>query len=135
MRIGPPLMFVVVAVLAIPAFAAPAFGQSFLGEWTATATTPAGDVSETVMAVKTADGYTITARPVEPVPEGTPQAGAGADIVLEGDKFFYKRMLVVPGGELVITYTGVVSGDTFAGTVDIGGAQVPYTGVRNKRKD
>lgn len=135
MRIGSLLMFVVVAGLAMPAFAAPAFGQSFLGEWTATATTPAGEVSETVMAVKTADGYKITARPVEPVPEGTPQAGPGADIVLDGDRFAYKRTLAFPGGEIVITYTGAVSGDTFAGTVDIGGAQVPYTGVRIKRKD
>ena len=135
MRIGPLLMLVVVAVLAVPALAAPAFGQSFLGEWTATAATPAGDVSETVTAVKTADGYTITARPVEPVPEGTPQAGPGADIMLEGDRFFYKRKLAFPGGELVITYTGVVSGDTFAGTAEIGGAEVPYTGVRITRKE
>jgi hypothetical protein len=30
----------------------------------------------------------------------------------------------------VITYTGVVSGDTFTGTVDPGFAQAPYTGVR-----
>jgi hypothetical protein len=35
-------------VILAAALAAPAFGQSFVGEWTATAVTPAGEVSETV---------------------------------------------------------------------------------------
>jgi hypothetical protein len=48
------------------------------------------------------------------------------DIVLSGDNFSYKRKI----GELVITYTGVVAGNTFTGTVDIGGYKLPYTGVR-----
>ena len=109
------------------ALAAPAFGQSFVGEWTATATTPGGAVSETVKVVKTADGYEITAKLVDAVADGTPEAGPGTEIVLDGDRFSYKRTL----GELVITYSGVVSGDTFTGTVDLGGfAQAPYTGVR-----
>jgi hypothetical protein len=54
--------------------------------------------------------------------------------VLDGDKFAYKR--TTPDGAIVITYTGVVAGDTFTGTVDLGGfAQVPYTGVRIKQRD
>ena len=128
MRIPAALAFVFVA----SAFAAPAFGQSFIGEWTATATTPGGDVAETVTAVKTGDGFAITAKLVVPPPQGTPEAGPGTDIVLDGDKFSYKRTVAIPGGApLVITYTGVVSGDTFTGTVDLGGfAQAPYTGVR-----
>jgi hypothetical protein len=41
-----------------------------------------------------------------------------------------------PDGSLVITYTGTVSGDTFTGTVNLGGfAEAPYTGVRIKRRD
>jgi hypothetical protein len=115
--------------LLVAAFASPAFGQSFLGEWTATAVPPDGNgVSETVTAVKTTDGVAITAKLVNPVP-GAPEAGPGTDIVLDGDKFSYKRSI----GELVITYTGVVSGDTFTGTVDIGGFALPYTGVRIKK--
>jgi hypothetical protein len=54
------------------------------------------------------------------------EAGPGVDIVLSGDNFPYKRKI----GELVITYTGVVAGNTFTGTVDIGGYKLPYTGVR-----
>ena len=125
MRITAALGFVLFVALA-----APAFGQSLLGEWTATAVTPGGEVSETLTVVETDDGYAITAKLVVPLPEGTPEAGPGTDIVLSGDSFSYKRTVTTPGGTLVITYTGVVSGDTFTGNVDMGFAQVPYTGVR-----
>ena len=118
-----------VVALATPALA---FGQSFVGEWTATATTPGGEVAETISVVKTGDGYAITTKLVG-APEGMPQAGPGTDIVLTGDTFSYKRTM--PDGTLVITYTGVVSGDKFTGTVDIGGfAQAPYNGVRSTKK-
>jgi hypothetical protein len=115
----------------ITTFAAPAFGQSFVGEWTATATTPGGDVAETISVVKTADGYVITAKLVG-APEGAPEAGPGTDIVLDGDNFSYKRTLGIPGGELVFTYTGVVSGDTFTGKASTSFGDVPYNGVRIK---
>ena len=130
MRIAAASMLVLVA-----AFAAPAFGQSFVGEWTATAVTLGGNVSETLIVTKTADGYEIKAKLVGPVPEGTPEAGPGTDIVLDRDKFSYKRTLKTPDGPLVITYTGTVSGDEFTGTVTLGGFEVPYTGVRIKRRD
>jgi len=118
--------------LVAPMVATPAQEPSFLGEWTATAATPAGDVSETLTVVKTDKGYAITAKLVGAA-EGTPTAGSGTDIVLEGDRFSYKRSIPTPEGTLVITYTGLVSGDTFTGTVDLGGfAQAPYTGVRIK---
>lgn len=46
------------------------------------------------------------------------------------------QSLTTPDGAIVITYTGVVTGDTFKGTVDLGGfAQAPYTGVRIKQCD
>ncbi|MEJ1966695.1 MAG: hypothetical protein WDO56_36200 [Gammaproteobacteria bacterium] len=116
------------------ALAAPAFSQSFIGEWTATADAPGGKVSETLNVVKTADGYAITAKLVG-VPEGTPEAGPGTDIVLDGDRFSYKRTFSMPGGSLVITYAGVVSGDAFTGTVEMGPAKVVYSGVRIKHSD
>jgi len=118
----------ITATLAFVAFtclAAPAFGQSLVGTWNATAETGGTKVSETVTCVKTSDGYAITAKLIG-VPEGTPEAGPGTDIVLSGDSFSYKRS----AGDLVITYTGVVSGNTFTGTAEIGGFKVPYTGVR-----
>lgn len=117
-------------LVAALATSAPALAESFLGEWTATAHTPVGDVAETLTVVSTDDGYSITARPVEAVPDGTPEGGPGTDIVLDEDTFSYKRTVTTPGGALEVTYTGVVSGDTFAGTVDMGFAQAPYTGVR-----
>ena len=125
--------FVLLAVLVAPIFATEARAQSFLGEWTATATTQAGNVSETLSVMKTDTGYAITAKLIG-VPEGTPTAGAATDIVLDGDRFSYKRSVTTPDGSLVITYRGVVSGDTFTGTAEMGGcAEAPYTGVRVKR--
>ena len=125
----------ILVALAAPAFAAPAAAQSLVGEWTATAQAPTGDVSETLKVVKTDAGLAITGKLVG-VPDGTPEAGPATDIVLDGDKFSYKRTVTTPDGSLVITYTGVVSGDTFTGTVDLGGlGQAPYKGVRVKRPD
>ena len=103
----------------------PAFAESFIGEWIATAEVPGGGVSETLTVVETDDGYSITAKLVDPSP-GMPEASPGIDIVIDGDSFSYKRKL----GELEIVYAGVVSGNTFTGSVDIGGARVPYTGIR-----
>jgi hypothetical protein len=135
MRIRATSRCVLVMAFAALAFATPASAQSFLGEWTATATTPGGEVSETLTVVKTDDGFMITAKLVGPVPEGTPEAGPGIDIVLDGNTFSYKRTVTTPNGALVITYTGVVSGDTFTGTVNLGGfAEAPYTGTRMKRR-
>lgn len=134
MRIKPAAGFVLLLALLAPVFGLEARAQSFLGEWTATAETPGGGVSEQITAVKTEKGYAITVKLVETPPEGTPEAGPGTDIVLDGDKFSYKRSIPTPNGMLVITYSGVVSGDTFTGTVDLGGfAQAPYNGVRIKR--
>jgi hypothetical protein len=106
-----------------------AFGQSLVGQWTATAKTPGGDASETLVVTRTATGYAITAKLVGPGTENMPTAGPGTDIVLDGDKFSYKRSIP---GVLTITYSGTVSGDTFTGTVDMGVAKAPYVGVRIK---
>ncbi len=115
------------------AFAAPPADQPFLGKWTATASSPGGDSSETLDVVKVTNGFAITAKPEMPPPEGV-VVSAGIDIKLDGANFTYKRTITAGGGVLVITYSGVVSGDTFTGTADIGGTKVPYTGVRIKDK-
>lgn len=134
MRIKIASVMVCVLGLVPPMVATPLQQPSFLGEWTATAETPGGGVSETITAVKTDKGYAITVKLVQPPPEGIPEAGPGTDIALDGDKFSYNRSITTPDGTLVITYKGVVSGDAFTGTVDLGGfAQAPYTGVRVKR--
>ena len=132
MRIRSAAGFVLLLALMAPAFATEARAQSFLGEWTATAETPAGGGSETLTVVKTEKGYAISAKLVG-ADEGTPTAGPGTDIVLESDRFSYKRSVPTPDGPVVLTYTGVVSGDTFKGTADLAGFAVPYTGVRVKR--
>lgn len=118
--------------LMAPALAADATSP-FVGEWTATADAPTGKVSETVTVVKAGEGYAITAKLVVPDPNGNPEAGPGTDIVLDGNNFIYKRTVGTPGGPFVITYSGVVSGDTFTGEIQLGEfGKIPYNGVRIK---
>jgi hypothetical protein len=116
------------------AMATPAFAQSFLGQWTATAHLDGGaEVSEALSVTKTASGFSVTAKPPADTPAGAPQAGPGSNIMLDGDKFSYDRSVDVGGGNtLVINYTGTVSGDTFTGTAKLGDTPIPYTGVRVK---
>lgn len=125
-------MATALGLIAVAGLASPAFGQSFVGEWTATATTPGGDVSETVKVVRIVGGYEITAKAVVPPTPDTPEAGPGTDIVIDGDRFSYKRSL---GDALVFTYVGVVSGDTFTGTVKLGEFELPYNGVRVGKRE
>ncbi len=114
------------------ALSTPALAQSFVGDWKATAHVAGGaEASETVHAVKTGDGYAVSAKLIDPAP-GTLEAGPGADIVMDGDKFSYHRTVTTPNGGLEIKYSGVVTGDTFAGEVDLLGNKIPYTGVRIK---
>ena len=133
MRITAASGFVLLVALVAPGRAVPAQAPSFIGEWTATAATPAGEVSETLFVARTGSGYAITAKPAVPAPEGSPEAGPGTDIVLDGDRFSYQRSITTPEGTLVIAYAGVVSGNTFTGTAELGGFEVPYTGVRVRR--
>ena len=108
----------------IAAFATPAFAQSFLGDWTATAKAPSGDTSEVIKVTKTADGYALTGQaPVATV-------SAGKDVMLDGNNFSFKRSLTIQGNALEIDYKGVVSGDTFAGRATVAGMDIPYSGVR-----
>jgi hypothetical protein len=122
------------AVLAALVLAAPAFAQSFVGEWVATAKTAQGDFSEKLIVTKTAEGYAIAVEPISELPAGTPAAGPGVDVALEGDKFSYKRVVTFPGGSLEVFYDGVVAGNSFTGQVEIDGlpTPMPYQGVRAK---
>jgi hypothetical protein len=132
MRITVASGIVLFLALVAPMVATPAQEPSLLGDWTATARTAGGDVSETLRVVRSGNSFAITAKRVGAGPDG-PEAGPGTDIVLDGDTFSYKRSVTTPDGTLVITYSGVVSGDTFTGTVNLGGfAEAPYTGVRIK---
>lgn len=125
MRIGRLFAFLAVTALAVPASA-----ESFAGEWRATATVPDGEISETLTITKTADGYALTVKDVEPSPPEGMTAGPGVDVKLDGDNFSYKRIVETVTGPLEIFYAGVVSGDSFTGTGEIQGFSVPYTGVR-----
>jgi hypothetical protein len=123
-----------IIALSIPLAAAllttPASAQSFLGEWRATAQVPDQPVAETLTVTRTASGYSVTAKDVNPAPPPEMQAGPGVEVVLDGDTFSYKRVIQTPNGALEIVYKGTISGDTFTGTGEVGGYSIPYNGVR-----
>jgi hypothetical protein len=119
-RSGSMLAFLLLTTLSFPAFA-----ESFVGEWIATAEVPGGGVSEALIVQKSESGYSVAVKLLDSMP-GIPEASPGLDIKIDGDRFSYTRTI----GELKIVYAGVVSGDTFAGTVSMGGTEIPYTGVR-----
>ena len=118
-------------VFAATLLAAPAFGQSFVGEWTATATAPGGEVSEALSVVKTAGGYAVTAKLIGAA-AGTPTAGPGTDVVLDGDRFSYKRTITKPDCDVVFTYAGVLSAATLTGLGDVAGFQLRDNDVLTK---
>jgi hypothetical protein len=123
---------IIAGLVLAAALVAPVFADSpFVGKWTATAAAPTGPAAEIVTVTQTGSGYAITAKLVNPAPQ-QPEAGPGHDIVLEGDQFTYKRTVTVGTTDIVITYTGVISGDTFTGTVEMAGFKMGYTGVRIK---
>ncbi len=118
------------AVLLAAGLTTTASAQSFLGQWTATAKSPGGESSETLTVTRTANGYAVAAKPVVAPPAGV-EAGPGEEVTLDGNNFAYTRKIGMQGGAAIqITYKGVVSGDTFAGTASLGGVDIPYTGVR-----
>jgi hypothetical protein len=121
-----------VPILVMAALAAvPVSAQSFVGQWSVTAKPPQGpEAHELVTATKTADGYAVTAKLVGDVAPGTPEAGPGYEVALDGDRFTYKRNVAFNGDTVVIVYSGTVSGDNFAGTINLGGFQLPFEGVR-----
>jgi len=122
----------VIAFLSAAGLAAPASAQEFLGTWSATATTPGGDVFEELTVVEEGDGYAVTGKLVG-ASAGGPEGGPGYEVKLEGDSFTYKRAVKIPDGDLAISYAGTVEGDSFTGTAQIEGfPPVPYKGVRAK---
>jgi hypothetical protein len=120
------------AILVAMTISVPAFAQSFLGQWTATADVQGTKVAETLTVTKTDDGYALAAKPEVEPPPGAPTAGPGIEIVIEGDNFSFKRVLDFGGQSVNIFYEGVVSGDTFTGAAEIDGFPnaVAYNGVR-----
>jgi hypothetical protein len=122
----------IVLAAAAAAFAVPASAQSFLGTWTATATTPGGEVTEELTVVEDGEGHAVTGKLLG-ASAGGPEGSPGYEVELEGDSFSYKRAVTIPGSELEIAYSGTVEGDTFTGTATFEGFDaVPYNGVRKQ---
>jgi hypothetical protein len=110
------MRIIAASLIAAAAFAAaPAFGQSLVGAWSAKVVTPQGEFAE-------------------PAPGGPAGGAAGPSeatgVALDGDNFAFNRSVTTPQGAIDIAYAGTVSGDTFTGTATTSFGEMAYTGER-----
>ena len=116
--------------------AVPGFAQSspLLGTWDTQAVTDFGTFKSTMTIASAGDSYSIDIKdvPIEGAPAAPPSPpGAIIDVMVDGQNFSFKRKLTTPQGEMTMTYTGKVEGDSLTAQVDTGGfGVIPVTGTR-----
>ena len=119
------------AMLAMPALAQ---GSPALGSWATEAVTDFGTFKATMTVAEASGAYTIDIKdvPLEGAPPAPPSPpGSITDVVVDGAKLSFKRKLVTPQGELMMTYTATVDGDKLTAEADIGEfGKIPVTGTR-----
>jgi len=120
--------------------AAPAWAQSspVLGTWNTQAVTDFGTFKSKMIVAQSGGAYTVEMQDVPP--EGAPPAdgaaggmtpGAITDVVVDGTNFSFKRKLTTPQGEMSLSYSGKVDGDSLTAEVDTGQfGKLPVTGTR-----
>jgi hypothetical protein len=104
------LIALAVLMMALPPSAPPADDINVNGSWTLTTETPRGTRNQDVEFVQ--DGEKLTVIPAQG--EWAPSEGHGT---LKGDKITWSWKVQSHRGEMTITFTGTVSGDSMAGTV------------------
>ena len=123
------------SLLAVPAWAQ---SSPVVGTWNTQAVTDFGTFKSTMIVAQAGEAYTVEMQDVPP--EGAPPApegggmtaGAISDVVVDGANFSFKRKLTTPQGEMNLTYTGKVDGDSLTAEVDTGQfGKLPVTGTRD----
>ena len=117
--------------------AAPALAQSspVVGKWATESVTDFGTFRAVMTVAQEGGAYTVAIQDI--APEGGAGAGGGgampstiSDVVVDGAKFSFKRKLTTPQGEMNLTYTANVSGDTLTGEVNSDFGPIAMTGTR-----
>lgn len=113
------LLATVVAMLAPLALA-----NGLVGKWTITFEGAQGTRTNELTVVEADDGYTGSLVGQR----GTTEL---ASISVDGESFSFSFTMQTPAaGELAITYSGTVSGDTMSGNIETPMGGIPFTGVR-----
>jgi len=118
------------SLMAAPALAA---DSPVLGTW-ATAVDVQGQKIEAELTVAQAgDGYTVAIKdgPMPGAPaDAPPMPSTISDVVVDGAKLTFKRKLTTPQGEMNLTYTANVEGDSLTGEVGSDFGPIAMTGTR-----
>jgi hypothetical protein len=80
------------------------------GHWTLTIETPRGSRAQEVEFIQTGEDLRV----IPQAGEHAPSEGAGT---VKGDKIAWSWKIGTPRGEMTITFTGTVSGDSMSGTL------------------
>ena len=102
-----------------------ALAADIAGTWTITFEGAQGTRTNELTVVQTETGYSgsLTGQ------RGTTELES---IAVEGADFSFSFTMQAPAGELDITYSGTVSGDTLTGTIAAPMGSVPFTGARKE---
>jgi hypothetical protein len=118
------------SLMAAPALAA---DSPVVGTW-ATAVDVQGQKIEAELTVaQEGDAYTVAIKdgPMPGAPaDAPPMPSTISDVAVEGSKLTFKRKLTTPQGEMNLTYTANVSGDTLTGEVGSDFGPIAMTGTR-----
>ena len=118
------------SLIAVPSLAA---NSPVVGVWNTEAVTDFGTFKATMTIAEAEGAYTIDIKdvPLEGAPPSPPSPpGAVTDVVVDGTMFSFKRKLTTPQGEMNLTYTANVSGDTLTGEVNSDFGPIAMTGTR-----
>ncbi len=108
-------------MLAMPLSAA----AELAGHWTLSISTPRGEQNPTLEVVQKDGLYTGTYHSLRgPVPLD--------NVTTDGSGFSFDITITVPIGDIDVSYTGTIDGDTMSGKVVNPRGEVPFTGVRTR---
>ena len=120
----------VVSLMAMPALAA---DSPVLGTWATAVDVQGQKVTAELTVAEAGDGYTVTIKdgPFPGAPADAPaMPSAISDVAVDGAKLTFKRKLTTPQGEMNLTYTANVAGDTLTGEVGSDFGPIAMTGTR-----
>ena len=111
--------------------AAPALAESspVVGVWNTEAVTDFGIIKATMTVAEADGGHTIEMQDV-PLEGFPPMASTISDVVVEGPKFTFKRKLSGAQGDILLTYTGTVDGNSLTADVGSDFGPIKLTGTR-----
>jgi hypothetical protein len=99
------------------ALASPANAADLLGRWTSEFDSPIGLQKYVYEFVKSGDALTGQATFDHSLGKGTVQL---KDVKVEGDKVSFSEPLTIDGNEIIITYSGTLTGDELNLTRNVG---------------